>query len=107
MAKAIVALGSKQHEVVAGQKILVDRLAKTPGETFESDRVVLISADGEAKAVVGKPTIKDAKVLFKVLRHLRGEKVIAFKKRSKKAWKKKQGFRADLTELLVEEVKVG
>ena len=105
MAKAIVQFGSRQFEAVAGKKFLVDRLKQAAGETFEWDKVLWVSPDGEGQAKVGKPYVAGAKVVFEVVRAARGPKVIVFKKRSKKAFQKSTGFRADLTELLVKEVK--
>lgn len=105
MTKAIVCFGSKQYEVSPGAHLLVDRLGQAAGESFESDKILWAApAGGGAKA--GRPYVSGASVVFETLRHIRGRKVIVFKKRSKKAWKKTRGHRSDLTELLVKEIKI-
>ncbi len=107
MTKAIVDIGAQQFVVIPGQKIQVNRLEKTPGDSLEVSKVLWLSVNADTKPIVGKPAVPGAMVLCKVLRHFRGEKVIVFKKRSKKGYKKTQGHRSDLTELLVEDIKVG
>lgn len=104
--KAIAQVGSEQIVVIPGTKVQVRRLDKEVGQPLEIDKVLWVSGEGDGPAKTGKPTVAGAKVVCKVLRHLRGEKIIVFKKRSKKAWKKQRGHRDDLTELFVEAVKV-
>lgn len=103
--KAIVHFGSHQFECSPAGNIVVNLLDKQVGEEFDIKEVSLVSDDTQ-ESKFGTPYIQGASVRFEVLRHFRGEKVIVFKKRSKKAWKKKNGFRADLTELKVKEIKV-
>ncbi|MBI4369267.1 MAG: 50S ribosomal protein L21 [Elusimicrobia bacterium] len=107
MLKAIVAFGSRQYEVSAGKTVSVPRLAKAIGEEFAMDNVLSVTADGDSAGAVGAPYVAGASVTFKVSRHARGEKKIVFKKRSKKAWKKKNGYRDDLTVLEVKGISHG
>ncbi|MBI4668653.1 MAG: 50S ribosomal protein L21 [Elusimicrobia bacterium] len=107
MPKAIVSFGSHQYEVEPGGRLQVLRLKRPIGEEFEWDKILAVAPDGGEKRILGAPHAAGAKVRFRVLRHLRGEKVVIFKKRSKKAWKKKTGFRSELTELEVLGVESG
>lgn len=76
------------------------------GEEFDWDKVLLVM-NGDAATIAGKPFVQGAKVKFRVVRHLRDKKVIVFKKRSKKAWRKRRGHRSDLTELEVMGINYG
>lgn len=102
--KAIVAFGPHQYDCEPNAKVVVNRLAQEKGAEFDHKNVLFISKE-EGQGTWGKPLVAGASVRFQVLRHFRGEKVIIFKKRSKKAWKKKNGFRAELTELKVQDIK--
>lgn len=104
MAKAIVSFGSHQYEVSPGATLDVLRLPYEAGQEFEWDKVSWVAPDGDAPAEAGRPTVAGAKVRFQVLSHGRDKKVIVFKKRSKKAWKKKMGHRSDLTKIQVKEI---
>ncbi|MFC1521189.1 50S ribosomal protein L21 [Elusimicrobiota bacterium] len=106
--KAIVKFGSKDIVVIPGAKVSVDRVSDVKaGDNIDTDQVLYVSEDSEKDPVIGQPYVKGAKVYFKVSRHFRDKKVIVFKKRSKKHYKKKRGHRQDLTELLVEKIEVG
>lgn len=107
MAKAIVSFGSFQYEVSLGAKLDVPRLAYEAGTEFDHDKVLFVAPDADTPASVGRPYVSGAKVKFRVLGHGRGEKIIVFKKRSKKAWKKKAGHRSELTRLQVQEITAG
>lgn len=106
LARALVRFGSRQWEVTPGAKIQVDLLPHQPESTFDVTEILWV-CQGEGSVKIGQPFVPQATVRCRVLRHLRGNKVVIFKKRSKKAWKKKTGFRSELTELLVEDIKVG
>ena len=99
---AVVDMKGFQERVSEGQKIRIPRLKEETGAKVVFEQVLLLSKD--SAVTVGTPTVAGASVEAKVLEHTRGDKVIVFKKRSKKAWKKKMGFRADLTRLAVEEI---
>ncbi len=100
--QAIVLINSQQLKVGVGQKIIVNKIAAKPGERIEFDKV-LFCGDGK-NVQIGKPTIKNAKVVAEVLKQKRGPKVIVFKKRSKKGYKKTQGHRQYLTELVIKDI---
>ncbi|MHB9154245.1 MAG: 50S ribosomal protein L21 [Endomicrobiales bacterium] len=100
---AVIETGSKQFRVEEGISIVVEKLQAKAGDEVVLDRVLMIG-EGE-KAVIGRPVVEGAKVVATVLRQLRAPKVIVFKKRSKKGYKKTQGHRQYMTELKIKEIK--
>jgi large subunit ribosomal protein L21 len=99
---AVFRTGGKQFRAEAGRRLLVPVLAADPGEsvTFEE---VLLAGDGE-KVSVGAPLLGGASVTAEVLRHGRDRKVIVFKRKRRKGYRKKQGHRQGFTEIKVNEV---
>lgn len=87
---AIIQTGGKQYKVAAGDEILVEKLSVEPGEQVEFD--VLLFVD-EAATLVGKPVLKGMSAKAKVIEHGKGDKVIVFKYKPKKDYRKKQGHR--------------
>mgnify|MGYP003418199773 FL=1 len=98
---AIVEIAGQQFKVAKDDKIYVNRLVNNEGESVDFENVLLV-ADKDVK--VGTPTVKGAKVTAKVLAHLKGDKVIVFKKRRRKGYKVKNGFRASLTQIQIENI---
>lgn len=94
---AIVEIAGQQFKVEAGKKIFVHRLEAEEGKEIDFDHVLLIEEDG--KVTIGEPTIKDARIEGKVLDHMRGDKVIVFKKKRKKGYRIKNGHRQNFTEV--------
>ena len=94
---AIVDIAGKQFKVEKDQKLYVHRLAEDEGKSVSFDNVMLV--DDSGKVNVGTPSIKGASVSAKVLQHLKGDKVIVFKKKRRKGYKVKNGHRQYLTKL--------
>jgi large subunit ribosomal protein L21 len=94
---AIVEIAGQQFKVEAGKKIFVHRLETEEGSEIKFDQVLLIEEDG--KITVGEPTVKGAVVEGKVLDHMRGDKVIVFKKKRKKGYRIKNGHRQNFTQV--------
>src|SRR5450759_727628 len=94
---AIVEIAGQQFKVEEGKKIFVHRLEVEEGNQIEFDKVLLIEDDGII--TIGEPTIKDAVVAGKILDHMRGDKVIVFKKKRKKGYRVKNGHRQNFTEI--------
>ncbi len=94
---AIVEIAGQQFKVEEGKKIFVHRLEVEEGNQIEFDQVLLIEDDG--KITIGEPTIKDAVVEGKILDHVRGDKVIVFKKKRKKGYRVKNGHRQNFTQV--------
>ena len=94
---AIVEIAGQQFKVEEGKKIFVHRLEVEEGQEIEFDKVLLIEDEG--KITVGEPTIKDAVVEGKILDHVRGDKVIVFKKKRRKGYRVKNGHRQNFTQV--------
>ena len=94
---AIVEIAGQQFKVEKDQQIFVHRLETKEGSKIDFDKVLLM--DNAGKVNVGAPVIKGAKVTAKVLEHLKGDKVIVFKKKRRKGYKVKNGHRQYLTKL--------
>jgi large subunit ribosomal protein L21 len=99
---AIVEIAGQQFKVVKDQKVFVHRLQTEEGKQVAFDNVLLIG-DGE-KVTVGAPAIDGAQVGAKVLKHLKGDKVIVFKKKRRKGYRVKNGHRQSLTEIIIESI---
>jgi len=99
---AIVEIAGHQFKVEKDQKVFVNRLATEEGKKLSFDNVLLI-ADGD-KVTVGAPAIGGAQVSAKVLKHLKGDKVIVFKKKRRKGYRKKNGHRQALSEIIIESI---
>jgi large subunit ribosomal protein L21 len=96
---AIVEMAGQQFKVAKDQKVFVHRLEAKEGQKVTFDKVLLL--DDEGKITVGAPAIEGAAVEVKVLQHLKGDKVIVFKKKRRKGYQKKNGHRQYLTEVQV------
>jgi large subunit ribosomal protein L21 len=94
---AIVEIAGQQFKVEAGKKIFVHRLEAEEGKNVNFDQVLLIEEDG--KITIGEPTINEAVVEGIVLDHMRGDKVIVFKKKRKKGYRIKNGHRQNFTQV--------
>ncbi len=94
---AIVEISGQQFKVEQDQQIFVHRLEVKEGSKVDFEKVLLV--DNSGKVNVGAPVIKGAKVTAKVLDHLKGDKVIVFKKKRRKGYRVKNGHRQYLTKL--------
>ncbi len=101
---AIVEIAGQQFKVEKDNKIYVHRLPQEEGEEIEFTDVMLIENEGEIK--IGAPIIENAKVTAKVLGHLKGDKVIVFKKKRRKGYQVKNGHRQYLSQIQIEEITV-
>jgi large subunit ribosomal protein L21 len=101
---AIVEIAGHQFKVQKDQQVYVNRLDVEEGKKVTFDRVLLVDDNG--KVTVGAPAISGAKVSAQVERHLKGDKVLIFKKKRRKGYQKLNGFRASLTEIKITNIKV-
>ena len=99
---AIVEIAGQQFKVEKDQKVFVHRLQAEEGKKVAFDNVLLL-ADGD-NVTLGAPAINGAQVGAKVLKHLKGDKVIVFKKKRRKGYKVKNGHRQSLTEIQIESI---
>ena len=102
---AIVQTGAKQYQVKKGDKITVEKLPQAAGEKVEFLQVLMITDDNAIK--VGTPTIPKAKVLGKLIKNIKGPKLIHFKHRRRENMRRKKGHRQNLSEVLIEEIVTG
>ena len=98
MAYAIISLGGKQYRVQEGERLLVDRLAQDEGKTL-SPAVLLVGGDGPVSM-----SPKDVSVTARVVRHLRGDKIVIGKYRRRTGYRRHTGFRAALTQIEIEAI---
>lgn len=99
-AYAVIMTGGKQYWVQPGATFSVERLTAETGKPVEFDSVLAIS-DG-TKLRVGNPTVAGAIVTATVVKHLRGTKLVHFKKRRRKGYARKMGHRQELTQVKIE-----
>jgi len=97
---AIVEIAGQQFKVSKDLKVYVHRLANEEGSKVSFDKVLLLDDNG--KITLGAPAIEGASVEAKVLQHLKGDKVIVFKKKRRKGYKKRNGHRQYLTQIVIE-----
>jgi large subunit ribosomal protein L21 len=97
---AIVEIAGHQFKVSKDLKVYVNRLASEEGSKITFDKVLLLDDNGTI--TLGAPAIEGASVEAKVLQHLKGDKVIIFKKKRRKGYKKRNGHRQYLTQIVIE-----
>ena len=95
---AIIATGGKQYKVEAGDEVLIEKIDAEIGAKVNFD--VLMVSDGE-NVRIGTPVLDDASVTAEVLEHGKGEKVIVFKYKPKKKYRRKQGHRQPYTKVKI------
>ncbi len=100
---AIVDIAGQQFKVAKDQWLFVHRLQGEEGASIEFDNVLLV--DNGGKVAVGTPTVKGAKVSATILSHLKGDKVVVFKKKRRKGYKKKNGHRQYFTKIQITDIK--
>ncbi len=99
---AIVDISGKQFKVTQDQYVYAPKMQGEEGASVEFDKVLLVDNDG--KVDVGTPTLKGVKVSGKILEHVKGDKVIVFKKKRRKGYKVRNGHRQDYTKVLIEKI---
>jgi|TARA_R110002050_G_scaffold92358_1_gene193371 large subunit ribosomal protein L21 len=99
---AIVEIAGQQFKVEKDKKIFVHRLQEEAGSSVEFENVLLVEDESGVK--VGTPKVEGVKVSAKVLEHMKGDKVIVFKKKRRKGYKKKNGHRQYLTQIQIEDI---
>lgn len=99
---AIVKIGAQQYKVEEGNKVFVHKLSLEEGAKVEFDQVLLLDVEG--KIQVGTPVVAGAKIEATVLREVQGDKVIVFKKKRRKGYKKKNGHRQQYTQVEINKI---
>lgn len=99
---AVLATGGKQYRVKVGDRIAVERLAADAGTDVTFDQVLLVGGAGETR--IGTPVVDGASVTAHVDEHKRGDKIIVFKFKAKKRYRRRTGHRQSLTRLTITEI---
>jgi large subunit ribosomal protein L21 len=99
---AIVEIAGQQFKVERGNKVYVHRLEANEGDKVEFDKVLMMENDGNIS--IGNPTVDGAKVAATVISHLKGDKVIIFKKKRRKGYQKWNNHRQSFTQILIQGV---
>jgi len=102
---AVVVAGGKQYRVSVGQTIDVELLPVEAGSDVELEQVLMVGGEG-AELRVGAPVVVGAKVVATVAEHHRGEKIVIFKMKAKKRYRRKTGHRQELTRLTIKDIVV-
>ena len=99
---AIVEIAGQQFKVEKNDEIFVHRLEGEPGTKIEFDQVLLLDNDG--KISVGKPLVDGTSISGSIVDHVRGDKVVIFKKKRRKGYEKESGHRQDFSKILIESI---
>ena len=99
---AVIRSGGKQYRVVPGQTIRLEKLTGDPGSKVQLGEVLLVENDGKFQS--GSPLLANAKVEATVLEHDRAKKIIVFKKKRKKQYRRTRGHRQDFTSVRIESI---
>ena len=99
---AVIETGGKQYRVQEGDQLFVEKLEIQEGEAVELNKVLLVSNDGNV--TVGKPFVEGVSVSAKVLENGKARKVVIYKYKAKKDYRKKQGHRQPYTKLEIQKI---
>jgi len=101
---AIVEIAGQQFKVEQNDEIFVHRLEGDPGTKIQFDQVLLL--DNHGKISVGMPLVEGAHITGQIVSHVRGDKVVIFKKKRRKGYEKESGHRQDFSKVLIEKINV-
>ncbi len=99
---AVIKTGGKQYRVAPGEELKVEKLAGEVGDAIAFEKVLLTS-DGE-KVQIGKPFLEETRVVGRVTRHGRNRKIVVFKYKKRKCYRKKRGHRQNFTLVRIENI---
>lgn len=99
---AIIETGGKQYRVSEGDTLFIEKVPAEAGESYTVDKVLAVEKDGQLK--VGTPLVEGAKVVCKVEKQGKGKKIIVFKYKAKKNYRRKKGHRQPFTKVVVEKI---
>ena len=103
---AVIKTGGKQYRVAPGEVIKVERLDGEVGQTIAFDQVLMVGGDGDGAVQVGTPLVDGRQVTAEVLEQARAHKVIVFKKKRRKNYRRKRGHRQLQTVVRIQDIAV-
>ena len=101
---AVIQTGGKQYRVAPGDVVKVEKLSGKIGDSISFDKV-LMTSDGD-NVNLGNPYLEDSRVMGRIARHGKDRKIIVFKYKRRKGYRRKQGHRQDFTLIKVEDIKI-
>jgi len=102
---AVISAGGKQHKVAVGDRIRVEKIKAGVGDTVTFDEVLALQT--EAGLQVGRPVVKGARVVGRVVEQDKAKKILVFKKKKRKQYRRTRGHRQPFTAVVVEEIHAG
>jgi large subunit ribosomal protein L21 len=102
---AVISAGGKQHKVAVGDRIRVEKIEAGVGDKVTFDQVLALQTEGGLQ--VGRPVLKGARVVGRVLEQDKAKKVLIFKKKRRKQYRRTRGHRQPFTAVIVEEIHAG
>jgi len=99
---AVIETGGKQYRVAQGDVLTVEKLEANVGDTVTIERILMVEKEGTIQ--VGTPVVAGAKAVLKVMEHGKGEKIIVFKYKAKKNYRRKQGHRQPFSKVVIESI---
>lgn len=101
---AIVKTGGKQYRVAPGDTVKIEKLAGEAGAAVEFTDVLMVAGDNDDSLHIGRPTVANARVSAEIRRQTKGKKIIIFKSKRRKGYRKKTGHRQLLTEVTIKDI---
>ena len=101
---AVIKSGGKQHKVAEGEVITIEKIDAEEGSNIEFSEVLAVNKEGNLQ--VGKPFLEGAKVVGKVINHIKAPKVTIIKMKRRQDWRKKQGHRQNLSKIEIKSIEI-
>lgn len=101
---AVIKTGGKQHKVSAGDVIAIEKVAGEKGDTVVFDQILMVENEGDIR--IGRPVVEGAKVVGEIVSQTKAAKVIVFKMKKRKGYRKKNGHRQLLTSMKIKEISI-
>jgi large subunit ribosomal protein L21 len=101
---AVIKTGGKQHRVIEGDVIAIEKINGDRGEAVVFDQVLMVEKEGDIR--IGRPVVEGAKVVGEILAQTKGDKLIVYKTKKRKGYHKKNGHRQQLTSMKIREISI-
>mgnify|MGYP003589488620 CR=1 FL=1 len=101
---AVIKTGGKQHKVSEGDVIAIEKISGGKGDAVVFDEVLMVEKDGDIR--IGRPLVEGAKVTGEILAQTKGDKLVVFKIKKRKGYRKKTGHRQQLTSMKIKEISI-